>query len=444
MTTASLFSVWTACVLAAVPAGTELKYTGKLEKAETQAAAVDKTFSLTVLVTAPGQFAFLVDERGGGGWNWPQRFGFVDRADDKAVGVRLLYDFEGSPTPLPVRQPFFEFMDRLTPNSQWTESGGQYSFLRDRMLNGRDVAVVEVTLDRGRRQQLQIERSSGLVAALEERLFLGRGDAFRLTMQLEGTRVVEPAELESAVKITRALFDLQEQLSPPDALHRSILTAAEIDRAQQVVTALGPVGDTTWGRLVTAIQRDLTVQSRRLEGVTGLEKKYLGQSAAVSGEWKRLDGQPLATSETLGHTTVLHFWEYGGEKLIEPYGQVGYLDFLNNRRGKLGVKVVGVAVDPRFADASQARAAARSIRKFQEFMNVSFPITVDDGTLLTKFGDPRTLGSELPLWVVVGHDGKIAHYKVGYYDLKPDEGLRELDAAVVEALKKEKAAARGQ
>ncbi len=438
------FSVWTAFVMTAIPAGAELQYTGKLERAETQAAAADKTFSLTITATAPGHFAFLVDERGGGGWNWPQRFGYVDLADDKAVGVRLLHDFEGTPTPLPVRQPFFEFVDRLTPDSQWTAAGGQYSFVRNRTTNGREVAVVEVTLDRGRRQQLQIERSSGLVVALEERLFMGRGDAFRLTMQLEGSRVLEPAELESAAKITSALFELQGQLSPPDAMHRSILNTDEIALAQQVVTALAPAGDTTWGRLVTAIQRDLTAQSRRLEGVTGLEKKYLGQPAAASGEWKRLDGQPLAPDETLGHTTVLHFWEYGGEKLIEPYGQVGYLDFLNNRRGKLGVKVIGVAVDPRFADASQARAAARSIRKFQEFMNVGFPITIDDGSLLTKFGDPRTLGSELPLWVVVGHDGKIAHYKVGYYDLKPDEGLRELDAAVVDALKKEKAAVRGQ
>jgi hypothetical protein len=51
------------------------------------------------------------------------------------------------------------------------------------------------------------------------------------------------------------------------------------------------------------------------------------------------------------------------------------------------------------------------------------------------------LGAELPLWVVIGHDGKIVHYKVGYYAIKPDEGLRELDTAVVEALKREKAAA---
>ncbi|OYW21946.1 MAG: hypothetical protein B7Z55_05225, partial [Planctomycetales bacterium 12-60-4] len=80
---------------------------------------------------------------------------------------------------------------RLTPDSQWTQSGGEYSFIRNRNLNGREVAVVEVSLDRGRKQQLQIERSTGFVVSLEERLFMGRGDAFRLTMQLEGTRTLD-------------------------------------------------------------------------------------------------------------------------------------------------------------------------------------------------------------------------------------------------------------
>ena len=63
----------------------------------------------------------------------------------------------------------------------------------------------------------------------------------------------------------------------------------------------------------------------------------------------------------------------------------------------------------------------------------------DDGTLLRKFGDPRRVGAELPLWVLVSADGKIAHYKVGFYDIKPDEGLKQLDAEVVKLIRQQRA-----
>ena len=52
-----------------------------------------------------------------------------------------------------------------------------------------------------------------------------------------------------------------------------------------------------------------------------------------------------------------------------------------------------------------------------------------------KFGDPRKLGAKLPLWVVIDPDGKIAHYHVGFYAIKPDEGLRPLDEAVMKQIK---------
>lgn len=72
-------------------------------------------------------------------------------------------------------------------------------------------------------------------------------------------------------------------------------------------------------------------------------------------------------------------------------------------------------------------------------VNGSYDIALDDGTLRAKFGDPRRLGGKLPLWVVIGADGKIAHYKVGLYDINPDEGLRALDQTLVEQIKKQRA-----
>lgn len=46
--------------------------------------------------------------------------------------------------------------------------------------------------------------------------------------------------------------------------------------------------------------------------------------------------------------------------------------------------------------------------------------------------------ARLPLWVVIDRDGKIDHYHVGFYAIKPDEGLRPLDEAVMKQIKTKK------
>jgi hypothetical protein len=119
---------------------------------------------------------------------------------------------------------------------------------------------------------------------------------------------------------------------------------------------------------------------------------------------------------------------------------VGYLDFLHSRRNKLGVQIYGVAVDSRLGNAATASPAVRQVRKLKEFMNLSYPVTLDDGTLLKKFGDPQRVGAPLPLWVAIAPDGKVLHYKVGFYSIKPDEGLRELDSVLVEEIRKQRGA----
>ena len=46
---------------------------------------------------------------------------------------------------------------------------------------------------------------------------------------------------------------------------------------------------------------------------------------------------------------------------------------------------------------------------------------------MKRLGDPRQGGGKLPLFVVIGKDGKIAEYHAGMYDVKTNEGLAELD-----------------
>jgi peroxiredoxin len=141
-------------------------------------------------------------------------------------------------------------------------------------------------------------------------------------------------------------------------------------------------------------------------------------------------GKSVTQEALAGKVTVLHFWPYRDTPLEEPYGQVGYLDFLVRKRAKDPLQVIGVTVDERVADESQRRSVAAAARKFRDFMNVGYPIVLDDGTFLKRFGDPRNAGGKLPVFVVIGKDGKVAEYRAGLYDVTPQEGLAELDKII--------------
>src|SRR6202044_4263439 len=86
-------------------------------------------------------------------------------------------------------------------------------------------------------------------------------------------------------------------------------------------------------------------------------------------------GGVIRAADLAGKIVLLHFWTYQGDPFPpEPYGQVGFLDYLYHRRNKLGLRVYGVAIDSRITDPAQAPAAVRSVRKMQNFMNLTYPV----------------------------------------------------------------------
>jgi hypothetical protein len=129
---------------------------------------------------------------------------------------------------------------------------------------------------------------------------------------------------------------------------------------------------------------------------------------------------------------VLHFWEYRDAPLEEPYGQVGYLDFASRKLADRAV-IIGVNVDDRLASADTRRTAISSARRLKTFMNLSYPIALDDGALVKQFGDPRSAGGKLPLFVVIDPAGKVTTWHAGLYDIRPEQGLKELEAAITAA-----------
>ena len=429
-----------------VPVGTELQYTGSLTQTKTPAGEA-KSIAITALVVpaeaGPGHLVWSLEERGAGGWTWPERFGALTLGganNPKAQPIRVLHTHDGLPHPIGVRAPVFEFQDKLAADAAWSDGRLEYRVARKRKVKDRDCWQVEVASNLGRAQTLVVDAASGVLVSVDQRVFMGRGDEFQLKLDLQSQKTLTAADLGKAQAAFESLHQLQTSLGRTGEQKVVELTAPQLKSAQEMIGKIEQQSEgTMWSKLAGVIGKDLQQQARRLEGAAGLARKFVGQPAPKS-VFKLPDGTAIPAADIQGKVVVLHFWEYRNENLMEPYGQVGYLDFLNGKRKKLGVKVIGVNVDPRLAEKENAAAAIRSMKKLMEFMNLGYDVAVDDGTLLGQYGDPRTLGSPLPLWVVIGHDGKVAHYHIGFYDITPNEGLKLLDEAVIVALRKQREA----
>ena len=433
--------------LAAVdpPVGTELQYVGTLSQQTKSGVAEVKSFTIHA-VSLPAedgsaQWAYQLDERGGGSWGWTERFGLMPLANgaaSKARPIRILYTHEGQQYPLPIRSPLFEFRDKLVPESSWTDGRREYTVTRQRKFKDRACLQIEVTSNVGRSQTLVVETSSGILVSLDERVIIGRGDEFQLKMELQSQSQLAEADLPKNRQPLDSLLAIQAGLNRTGEQKVVELTGDQLESLRKELPRIEKEAEgTAWSRIVAAIARDLQQQQKRLEGVAGLQRKLMGQPAPP---WtlKLTDGTSISDTDVKDGVVVLHFWQYRGEPLSEPYGQIGYLDFLYGKRKKLGVRVIGVNVDERFANPQQATAARRSMKSLLEFMKIGYDMAMDDGSVLAEFGDPRSMNAPLPLWIVIGHDGKVTHYHTGFYDIKPDEGLKQLDDAVIEALRRQK------
>lgn len=428
-------------------AAVELRYTGALTKA---ARAADETpvkrFNLYCLVIREPdggrKLAFVLNERGGGGWSWPERFGAIALdsvfKQVSAGSPRLLYDYEGNPLTIPLPVPVPDYSALLKAGAKWTVGKESWEVARTQKVQDRNCWQVEVSTNFGRKRTLAIDSESPLVVALDERVFVGQGDEHVLSMQLESMKTLDAELLSRVAPPLPTLLTLQADLKRNENETRPELTEAQIKVAAEALPRLQKESaDTPFSSLISAINKDVKGQLQRTDEVSRLAEKFVGKPAPKFS--LTLTDNTEVTAESLtDKITVLHFWEYQGEPLVEPYGQVGYLEFLYNKRRKLGVQVFGIAVDARFAEQRSAPAALKSIQKLKSFMNLDYGIAVDDGKLLAKFGDPTKYGAKLPLWVVIGPDGKVAHFHAGFYKINPDEGLRELDDLLVKMIRDRK------
>jgi len=424
-----------------MPPGKRLTYRGSVTSVKESPSSPDKKFSFALLVSEREEetatFDWLVQEQGAGGWSWVDRFGRMKlREFDRVVegrGPSLLYDYGSGAGIIALEPPFFEAGRDLAEGQTWKRAGLAFRAEAGEMKANRETWKITVSTAFGRKRTIWVDRQWPLVVALDERIVLGQGVEYTLSYELAAESQLQPAEFERESAALARLLKLHSDLGDRERKQTVNWSSAQQRLLKRELPALKKsLAESAYAALVTAAERDLAEQSGRTEAVAQLKKKVVG-AAPEPFALMSLAGKQFDSTSLKGQVTVLHFWRYR-EPLTEPYGQIGYLDFLYRKRKEAGLQVFGVAVDPRFANRLKRDEAVREVKKLKAFMNLSYPVLLDDGQALTLLGDPRKLGAKLPLFVVVGRDGKVLHYHVGPYKVNRDRGLEKLDFIVRAAL----------
>jgi peroxiredoxin len=430
--------------LLADPALSQLKYTGTMVPVKEDGNPAVKKFTLTVQ-PLPGEerLAWTMEESGRGGWSWLDHFGRTPTrsvsegagAEDTNLGPALLYERSDGKSIVPIIGPHFTAGAKLEEGATWDEDRLEYKVLGEVNRAGRACWEIEVRSPYGHKRTLFVEKASGtLIVAVRETVFIGQGQEHKLSLELAEAKEISDTDAAQTAAALDQWLKLRETLAWKPRGGKTELSSEQIAALKAELpklletAAAGPLAP-----IAAAAEADAKGQRNRAGAVAALREAALGKPL---GKFALQDttGKPITEEALAGKVVVLHFWQYRDTPLEEPYGQTGYLDYLFRRRSEDGVLVFGVTVAAESDDADPKRAAAASARKLKAFMNLSYPILVDDGELLKRLGDPRQGSGTLPLFLVIGKDGKIAEYHAGMYDVKTNEGLAELDAVVGKAL----------
>ena len=419
----------------------QLSFRGTIEARGDEAGKPRKAFDLTLWIlqqsTTGAEIFWLVDERGRGEFPWSEHFGRLGvdaRWRTAAAGPALLYDRGEGRSVVPIPLPFLAPEAPLAAGGSFRDDKLEFQVEKSTKVAEQPAWQVNVRDPFGPKRTLWVDQHSALVLALTERVIMGRGEEYQLKLELVGSEPIAADQLAALSKTIEKLTSLRGKLNQPAQSQEADWKGEQLDLLREQLPALAELAaPTPLSKLVTAAQRDLEHQSGRSGAVAELSSRFGGR-AVEEFSIKGFGSDSLSLADLRGQVTVMHFWDYRGEPLKEPYGQVGYLDFMYHRRKPGGLQVYGIAVDGRLADEKTRAAAERGVRKLKSFMNLSYPVLLDSGPLVKQFGDPRLLGASLPLFVVVGPDQKIIHYHVGHYEVHQDQGLKELDEVVQKAL----------
>lgn len=425
-------------------AGRELRFRGTVAQVERGSSVGDaqKSFELTVLVTraddAGVDYLWLLDERGNGGFGWTDRFGrWGQNAAGAPVGnsgPALLFDYGTGKHVVPLLPPRVTLPQPAEVGAKWEHDELEHELVKQTTVDDRKVWEVEVHNQFGHQRKMWVDAESGLAVRYQARVFMNQGTEYKLSVELVDADRRAFDALNSLVDGVAALDKVRSGLKRPARLIDPELKPEQVAKlAELLPAAKRAVTDPAVARILGVAERDLERQAGRASQIEETAAKQVGRKvepfqAGGAGDLK------LSDADLRGAITVLHFWDYRDSPLTEPYGQVGYLEFLYDRHKAAGLKVCGVAVDGRFQQPESAGQAASGVRRLKNFMNLTYPVVYDGGELIKQFGDPRGAGAALPLFVVIGREGTVVHYHVGHYEIDRETGLKELDALVAKLL----------
>lgn len=427
-------------VPASLPDGEILVYRGTFDSRRAEQADTRKDFELTtMLLRGEDQASYLwtLSERGRGGWHWTDRFGRVslqDSSNAEVVEPALQYERDEGSSTVPLLGPVFLAKETLTEGASWQNGRLEFHVQGLEKIADREAWRIDVRNPFGHKRSLWVEPQTGVILQLTETVFIGQGQEHELRYSLADRKSADESDRSAFLQGITSLEQLRSQLGVTPRTSWNGWKEEQLTTLRSKLPAIAKLAEVPQIKpLVEAIERDAKEQKDRLGAVGALRDKLVG-SAAPKFELADLTGQKTGADSLRGKVTVLHFWEYQDARLEEPYGQVAYLDFLHRNRKSEHVAILGVHVDERLNDAAARSKSTQSARRFHSFMNLSFPLLLDGGAVLKSFGDPRGTGAKLPLFVVIGRDGKVVHYHVGTYEVNRDRGLEELDKVIQKAL----------
>lgn len=422
-----------------VEPGTLLIYRGNFVAEKGDPAITEKKFKLSLLITGAGDgrsVYWALEEQGRGGWSWISRYGRYEAGRPAApeASPSLLYERPQGTSVIRLLAPFLVRDEALEPGVEWKQGKYTHEVVGAAKAAERDTWRVDVRNAYGLKRRLFVAKDSPLVVRLFENVFIGEGEKHELQYELSSASQLVTAKAEAAEAAFAGFIKLRTQLGI-QSTNRDVKWTDErlaMLRDQLPGVAKG-ISDGPLVRIAQDALRDAKTQKNRAGAVAAMRERLMGNTSPhpdlseLTGkkfDWKSLDNK----------VTVLHFWEYRDTPLEEPYGQIAYLDFLYRNKPSDAVQIVGVASNQRLLQPDTRRRAVQSVKKLRSFMNLSYPIVADTDGAIDSFGDPRSTGAKLPLFVVIGKDGKVIHHHVGTYEVDRDRGLEELDNIVKEAL----------
>lgn len=410
----------------------EIRFTGALTQAAPDGDRLLRQFEALLLQSDDTNFFAVLDDPREG-CPWPESFGQFNSAN--SARPHLLYEYDSNQYNLHLAPLILELPENAGEGSEWTTDGWTYEIGGTETVGKTWGWKIQARERRGRRQSLVVSTANGLLLKSSQEVFMGQGERFELSLVHATAKPLTDDVVDRVGQLQSALLSLQAGLKRRPDSQLTELSARQVEGAASQVSSLSALArDTPLQETVLRISRDIDRQQRRVAESMNRRKALIGK-AAPKFTLSLVSGGTLSSDSLKGKTVVLHFWKYSDKPLSEPYGQVGYLEFLYGKRKLNGVEVVGVATNPALQQPNNARASRRSARKLTEFMNLSYSIGYDDGSLLRSLGDPRENGGELPLWVVISPTGQIAHHYGGFYEVDQRLGLKALDDVLIEQIR---------